>query len=205
MSPRSLVDRMESAAPPDPGLILRLLFFDYLILAFQGSVIGHLQTPWFTCDLTRLAVTLVGFRHGVSVGAIHGFGLGWAGGALMAEPTGIPILVALLIGALAGAARENFAIEIRAVRIGLAIGLIALAAVMEIVLMLLVWQRFPTVLPLSLLIYMLLGPLVDVLAERPEDGMSDGEKLIPGQSTPAVRPHLLEKKLDCDGVVRPRK
>jgi arylsulfatase A-like enzyme len=46
--------------------------------------------------------------------------------------------------------------------------------------------------------------LVDVLAERPEDGMSDGEKLIPGQSTPAVRPHLMEKKLDCDGVVRPR-
>ncbi len=46
--------------------------------------------------------------------------------------------------------------------------------------------------------------LIDVLAERPEDGMSDGEKLIPGQRTPAVRPYLMEKKLDCDGVVRPR-
>jgi len=46
--------------------------------------------------------------------------------------------------------------------------------------------------------------LIEVLAERPQDGMSDGTRLIAGRSTPAVRPELLEKKLDCDGVVRPR-
>jgi arylsulfatase A-like enzyme len=35
--------------------------------------------------------------------------------------------------------------------------------------------------------------LAEVLADRPEDGMSDGETLIPGHGTPAVRPWLLEE------------
>ncbi len=34
--------------------------------------------------------------------------------------------------------------------------------------------------------------LIDLLAERPDDGLSDGERLIPGTSLPAVRPELLE-------------
>jgi len=44
--------------------------------------------------------------------------------------------------------------------------------------------------------------LIGVLAARPEDGLSDGHRLIPGV-TPHVRPHLLEPRRDADGVVRP--
>lgn len=33
--------------------------------------------------------------------------------------------------------------------------------------------------------------LIDVLVERPEDGLTDGERLIPGTKLPAVRPELL--------------
>jgi arylsulfatase len=45
--------------------------------------------------------------------------------------------------------------------------------------------------------------LIDVLAERPQDGLSDGERLMPGREPPAVRPELLEKHLDPDGRERP--
>jgi len=45
--------------------------------------------------------------------------------------------------------------------------------------------------------------LIEVLAQRPEDGLSDGERLIAGESLPAVRPELLEPKQDPDGRVRP--
>lgn len=34
--------------------------------------------------------------------------------------------------------------------------------------------------------------LVGVLAQRPRDGLSDGERLIPGKIAPTVRPELLE-------------
>ena len=44
--------------------------------------------------------------------------------------------------------------------------------------------------------------LIDILAARPQDGLSDGRRLIPGR-TPAVRPDLLEKRRDCNGIVRP--
>jgi arylsulfatase A-like enzyme len=37
--------------------------------------------------------------------------------------------------------------------------------------------------------------LARVLADRPEDGMSDGEKLIPGQGLPMIRPWLKDWKL----------
>ena len=36
------------------------------------------------------------------------------------------------------------------------------------------------------------GRLIAELAERTEDGLSDGEQLIAGKSPPAVRPTLLE-------------
>ncbi len=40
--------------------------------------------------------------------------------------------------------------------------------------------------------------LVSVLAERPQDGLTDGKRLISGRSTPAVRPQLLEAAGDDD-------
>jgi len=45
--------------------------------------------------------------------------------------------------------------------------------------------------------------LVDVLAQRPEDGFSDGKNLIPGKVFSPVRPRLLKKKKDSDGKIRP--
>jgi len=42
------------------------------------------------------------------------------------------------------------------------------------------------------------GRLIAELAERPEDGLSDGERLIPGHSLPAVRPALLEETDSSD-------
>jgi len=36
------------------------------------------------------------------------------------------------------------------------------------------------------------GRLVEVLAARPQDGLSDGKRLIPGKLLPAVRPELLD-------------
>jgi arylsulfatase len=45
--------------------------------------------------------------------------------------------------------------------------------------------------------------LVDVLAERSEDGLSDGTGLIAGREPPAVRPELLERYMDADGRQRP--
>ena len=34
--------------------------------------------------------------------------------------------------------------------------------------------------------------LVGVLAERPEDGLSDGERLVPGKTLPSCRSHLVD-------------
>ncbi len=45
--------------------------------------------------------------------------------------------------------------------------------------------------------------LVDVLATRPEQGLSDGNRLITGKTIPAVNPDLLERQRDPDGIVRP--
>ncbi|KPK85401.1 MAG: hypothetical protein AMJ81_03690 [Phycisphaerae bacterium SM23_33] len=45
--------------------------------------------------------------------------------------------------------------------------------------------------------------LIEVLAARPQDGLSDGQRLIPGRILPAVRPELLEKRTDPDGHTRP--
>lgn len=45
--------------------------------------------------------------------------------------------------------------------------------------------------------------LIAVLAERPQDALSDGTKLFSGSALPSVRPELLEEKLDPDGRRRP--
>lgn len=45
--------------------------------------------------------------------------------------------------------------------------------------------------------------LVEILSERIDDGLVDGEMLSPGKGLPAVRYELLERKVDADGKVRP--
>jgi arylsulfatase len=45
--------------------------------------------------------------------------------------------------------------------------------------------------------------LIEVLADRKHDGLSDGIHLVPGRALPPVRPELLEKRLDPDGHTRP--
>ena len=45
--------------------------------------------------------------------------------------------------------------------------------------------------------------LVETLAARPRDGLSDGKRLIPGKLLPTVRPELLVPRRDTDGIVRP--
>lgn len=38
--------------------------------------------------------------------------------------------------------------------------------------------------------------LIKRLADRPEDGLTDGKRLIPGKLLPAVRPHLLDNRVE---------
>ena len=45
--------------------------------------------------------------------------------------------------------------------------------------------------------------LAEVLAERPEDGLVEGGKLVAGNTVPPVRPELLTAQPDPDGVIRP--
>ncbi|MBN1445346.1 MAG: arylsulfatase [Candidatus Omnitrophica bacterium] len=45
--------------------------------------------------------------------------------------------------------------------------------------------------------------LISVLSQRPQDGLTDGKKLLAGKKMPAVRKHLLEPQLDADGKIRP--
>jgi arylsulfatase len=45
--------------------------------------------------------------------------------------------------------------------------------------------------------------LISVLAQRPEDGFTDGGKLTPGSILPHVRPELDKPIECCDGVTRP--
>ena len=45
--------------------------------------------------------------------------------------------------------------------------------------------------------------LIQVLAQRPTDGLSDGRRLIPGRILSTVRPELLEHRTDPDGRTRP--
>jgi hypothetical protein len=45
--------------------------------------------------------------------------------------------------------------------------------------------------------------LIAVLAERPQDALSDGTKLFSGNALPSVRPELLKDKIDPDGQRRP--
>ena len=45
--------------------------------------------------------------------------------------------------------------------------------------------------------------LIEILAARPEDGLSDGERLIPGKVLKPTRPELLEPRPDPDGKTRP--
>ncbi len=45
--------------------------------------------------------------------------------------------------------------------------------------------------------------LVTELAKRPQDGLTDGDKLVRGKSLPAVRPELLEPFYDNEGRPRP--
>jgi arylsulfatase A-like enzyme len=45
--------------------------------------------------------------------------------------------------------------------------------------------------------------LAEVLGKRPQDGLSDGVKLIPGRDLPAVRPELLTPYYDNEGRPRP--
>ena len=45
--------------------------------------------------------------------------------------------------------------------------------------------------------------LVEELAKRPQDGLTDGRKLLPGKALPDVRPQLLEPYFDSEGRPRP--
>lgn len=45
--------------------------------------------------------------------------------------------------------------------------------------------------------------LIDVLSKRPQDGLSFGDKLIPGTRLPAVRSALMTAQRDSDGIIRP--
>ena len=45
--------------------------------------------------------------------------------------------------------------------------------------------------------------LVEQLASRPQDGLTDGKKLVAGKSLPSVRPELLEPFYDNEGRARP--
>ena len=45
--------------------------------------------------------------------------------------------------------------------------------------------------------------LVGELSKRPQDGLTDGRKLLPGKSLPGVRPELLEPYFDSEGRPRP--
>ncbi len=49
------------------------------------------------------------------------------------------------------------------------------------------------------------GELVKVLNQRPQDGLTDGQRLVPGKNLPSVRPELLEPWYDNEGVPRPRR
>jgi len=48
------------------------------------------------------------------------------------------------------------------------------------------------------------GRMVEELSRRPQDGLTDGEKLTPGRDLPNVRPELLEPFYDNEGRPRPR-
>ncbi len=45
--------------------------------------------------------------------------------------------------------------------------------------------------------------MVDELAGRTQDGLTDGQKLLPGKALPNVRPELLEPYFDSEGRPRP--
>lgn len=149
------------AIPSGVGLWIRLLVVDYLVLALQGSVMLHFQRPLIICHLAPLVAILVGFRQGTVVGAAHGLLIGWLSGALHAEPTGIPMLIGFLLGGLAGAARQGFHLEMRWIRLWLALTLLVVGEILTMLTTLIVWQRLPEVLPLSLIVYAVLAPVAD--------------------------------------------
>lgn len=141
----------------------KLLMLDFIVLALQGSVMSHFQTSLFTCNLALLIAISVGFRQGPIMGAGHGLLLGWMSGALMGEPTGIPILLMFLVGLLASVVRHNFQVELLIVRVWLMVGFILLAGLVGIGLHVALWQALPSIAPFSVVIYALLAPLADLL------------------------------------------
>jgi cell shape-determining protein MreD len=161
MRARHVISGEVHVAPHGLNLAVRVLVLDYAALALQGSVMAHFQTPYTACDLTLLAAIFIGLRLGPARGAANGLLLGLTGGALMAEPTGIPALIAFMLGWVAGASREGFQVERRAIRVWLALSLLVAGEIVSMLLQLIVWQRLPVVLPLSLILYALLAPAVE--------------------------------------------
>ena len=47
------------------------------------------------------------------------------------------------------------------------------------------------------------GRLIELLADRPQDELSDGKRLLSGHGLPPVRPELMEERNDPDGRARP--
>lgn len=163
MPTHPLISEEVRTAPQGTDLVVRLVALDYLMVALQGTFMTHLQTPLTGCELAPLAAIFVGFRRGIVVGGAHGLFVGWATGALLAEPTGIPALATLVVGALAGSMRESFHLDRRAVRLWMAFSLVVVAELLQTALTLVVWQRMPAVLPLSLAVHAALCPVVDVI------------------------------------------
>ncbi len=166
MQIRSAVSGETLIGPVGLGLWARLLVLDVAVLTLQTTVMSHLQTPLFTCHLAPLVAILIGMRQGPAVGGGHGLLLGWASGALLVEPTGIPILIVWALGMTAGFSRDAFQIEHSGIRIGVTFALILVGEVLTTLLQLAVWQRLVFPLPLSLLIYVILAGPADFLIER---------------------------------------
>jgi cell shape-determining protein MreD len=163
---RQLRDR-----PIDVSIPLRVFLLDYIVLALQGTLMTHLQSQVFTPNIALLVIVLVGFRLGIEAGALHGFLLGWASGALACETTGIPILVAVALGGLAGATRPSFRLDSMGIRVFLALLFLLGGHIAIAVLTYLLWGRFPRMGWIAVLVYPLIAPLADLLVRGlvPED------------------------------------
>lgn len=114
--------RVETSRPTDDTPIIelwqigKLSVLAYIVLSLQASVMGHFQTSWCHLDLTPMVIALVGLRLGAMPGAIFGTTLGWFSVLLLGEPSGLPVLVGLAVGALAGRARDELMVDLWPVR-----------------------------------------------------------------------------------------
>jgi cell shape-determining protein MreD len=149
--------------PIDLGIPLRVFFLDYLVLTLQGTLMTHLQSLSFTPNIALLVVVLVGFRLGIEAGALHGFLLGWASGALACETTGIPILIAVALGGAAGAARPSFRLDSMGLRVFLALLFLLAGHIAISVITFALWGRLPHTWSMAVLVYPLIAPLADLL------------------------------------------